>query len=149
MFGWLTRLFGGSKPEYRIELFTGNGQQPYYWRLRHRNGNILCTSEGYANRSDRTEVAHKLLRAFKNGDSVVYADRPMFNGGSYYAIVLFEGGGAHRFYWRLVHRNGNILAHSEGYANKWDCEKTVGRLTAAIYDRALAEVVDLEESEAA
>ncbi len=49
---------------YRIQLFRGADRQ-WYWRLRHRNGNILATSEGYTRRTTAARGAERLAQALR------------------------------------------------------------------------------------
>ena len=49
---------------YRIELFRGANRQ-FYWRLRHRNRNILATSEGYTRRASAARAAERLAAALR------------------------------------------------------------------------------------
>jgi len=53
--------------EYNIETFRGAGNQPYRWRLKHVNGEIIAQSEGYANKGDRDQVVENLHRALNEG----------------------------------------------------------------------------------
>jgi uncharacterized protein YegP (UPF0339 family) len=47
------------KTTYKIEVFTGKDNQTY-WRIRHKNGNILATSEGYTDLQTAVTVAANL-----------------------------------------------------------------------------------------
>ena len=62
-----------NKNDYVIETFTGNGEQPYYWRIRHKNGNIVQSGEGYVSAATRDEVAQNFSEAtglmVKNADA--------------------------------------------------------------------------------
>lgn len=49
---------------YRIELFRGKDRQ-HYWRIVHRNGNILATSEGYTRRTTAARGAERLAQALR------------------------------------------------------------------------------------
>lgn len=44
---------------YRIELFCGVNRQ-WYWRIRHRNGRVLASSEGYTRRASAEQTAGRL-----------------------------------------------------------------------------------------
>ena len=63
-------------PLYTIELRKSRRllRQRYYWVLIHRNGNVLATSEMYANKGDRDAVAHALHAHMKDGDSEISAE---------------------------------------------------------------------------
>ena len=49
---------------YRIELFRGQNRQ-HYWRIVHRNRNILATSEGYSRRASAVRAAERLAAALR------------------------------------------------------------------------------------
>lgn len=49
---------------YRIELFRGKDRQ-HYWRIVHRNRNILATSEGYTRRASAARAAERLAAALR------------------------------------------------------------------------------------
>lgn len=52
-----------SKPKYYIELCENKiGKQRYWFRIRHRNGHIIASSEKYASRRGRTNSARNLAR---------------------------------------------------------------------------------------
>jgi len=92
-----------------FELFEDKGGE-YRWRLRHDNGNILADSgEGYASKSN-VRRALKSVRAYVPGAAYLTIDPVGFE-------VYADAGGEYR--WRLLHRNGNILADSgEGYTTR-------------------------------
>ena len=46
--------------QYRVEVFEGEGDQPWRARIRHRNGNIIWSiSEGYSTK-------RSLMKSLKN-----------------------------------------------------------------------------------
>lgn len=49
---------------YRIELFRGVNRQ-WFWRISHRNRNILATSEGYTRRASAARAAERLAAALR------------------------------------------------------------------------------------
>ena len=49
---------------YRIELFRAKNRA-WHWRLKHRNGNILTTSEGYSRRASAVRAAERLAAALR------------------------------------------------------------------------------------
>lgn len=65
-----------AKALYTIELCKTRRPwfQKYFWRIVHRNGNILATSEMYANKQDRDDVAHALSAHMKDGDAEISAE---------------------------------------------------------------------------
>ncbi|WP_440764174.1 HVO_2922 family protein [Natronorubrum sp. DTA7] len=108
-----------------FELYEDNGGE-YRWRLRHDNGNIIAdSSEGYASKSG----ARKALDGIR--EYVIPADYLWFDptGFEVYSDAASE------WRWRLVHRNGNILADSgEGYTRRHDASRAVTRLRDRIDD---------------
>lgn len=40
-----------------VEVFKGNGKQPWYVRLKSRNGKIVTVSEGYASKANAQRAA--------------------------------------------------------------------------------------------
>lgn len=62
LLGKFLGLFGRRTP-YRLELFRGeNGR--WYWRLQHRNGNKLATSEGdgYSSYTQARDTVEEIAR---------------------------------------------------------------------------------------
>jgi len=52
-----------------FEVFKGNGGW-WYWRLRGRNGEIMCQSEGYASKGNAKRAAHRIAPAAKEADRI-------------------------------------------------------------------------------
>lgn len=50
---------------YVMEILKGKGQQPYYWRVKASNGQILLTSEKYLDNPFRT--VENFSKAFQRG----------------------------------------------------------------------------------
>ena len=102
-----------------FEVFEDQGGE-FRWRLRHDNGEIIADSgEGYASKSN-------VRRALKS----VRAEVP---GAAYLALdpVAFEvyADAAGEFRWRLLHRNGRILADSgEGYSTRSNARRAARRV---------------------
>ncbi|MFW6435423.1 MAG: HVO_2922 family protein, partial [Halovenus sp.] len=97
-----------------FELFRDRGGR-YRWRLLYKNGNILADSgQGYSSRQKARQGLESVQRNVAedgNAEFEVYED----NAGEYR--------------WRLVHRNGNIIADSgEGYASESGAEDAVERI---------------------
>lgn len=44
---------------YKVEVFKGAHKQ-WYWRIVHRNKNILATSEGYTRKASAMTVARRV-----------------------------------------------------------------------------------------
>jgi len=98
----------------------------YRWRLRHDNGNIIADSgEGYSSASNARRAVTRIR------EYAAPADYLRFDP------VGFEvyRDAAEEWRWRLVHRNGNILADSgEGYSRRNDARRAADRLRERIDD---------------
>ncbi len=92
----------------------------FRWRLRHDNGNILADSgEGYASKSN-VRRALESVRAYVPGAAYLKIDPVAYE---VYADAAGE------FRWRLLHRNGNILADSgEGYSSRSNARRAARRV---------------------
>ncbi|TQQ82551.1 DUF1508 domain-containing protein [Halonotius terrestris] len=90
------------------------------WRLRHDNGNIIGDSgEGYDSKSNAKRAIEK-LKTYVGPADYLWFDPTGFE-------VYRDK--ADEWRWRLVHRNGNILADSgEGYSRRHDASRAVTRL---------------------
>jgi uncharacterized protein YegP (UPF0339 family) len=80
------------------------------WRLRHDNGNIIADSgQGYASASGRDDAIGR-VRGYVQSADYLKLEPAAFE-------IYRDRGGKYR--WRLLHRNGNILADSgQGYASR-------------------------------
>jgi uncharacterized protein YegP (UPF0339 family) len=92
------------------------------WRLEHDNGNIIADSgEGYASRSNANRAVDSTRR---NAPVANYLDIDPT------AFEVYEDE-AGEWRWRLLHRNGNILADSgEGYASKQGAQNAITTIKA-------------------
>ena len=108
-----------------FELYEDEGGE-YRWRLRHENGNIIAgCGEGYATRSG-AEHAIDRIRGYVGPADYLRPDPT--------AIELYRDM-AGEWRWRLVHRNGNILAGSgDGYASRSGARRAIDRLRDGIGD---------------
>ncbi len=95
------------------------------FRLRHDNGNIIADSgQGYASASGRDDAVER-LRGYVESADYLKLDPAAFE-------VYRDRGGKHR--WRLLHRNGNILADSgQGYASR----QKAGQGLASVQENAV------------
>ena len=102
-----------------FELFEDNAGE-FRWRLRHDNGNILADSgEGYASKSN-VRRALESVRAYVPGAAYLKIDPVAYE-------VYTDAAG--EFRWRLLHRNGNILADSgEGYSSRSNARRAARRV---------------------
>ena len=96
------------------------------WRLRHDNGEVLGDgSEGYASKSNVKRAIDRVQ------EYVGPADYLWFDPAGF--EVYRDAAGKWR--WRLVHRNGNILADSgSGYSRRNDANRAVERIQTGLDD---------------
>ncbi|SDY47016.1 HVO_2922 family protein [Halobellus clavatus] len=106
-----------------FELYEDRGGE-YRWRLRHENGNLIAeSSEGYTRKRD-AERAMERIRDYAGSADYLRFDPTAFE-------TYRDAAGAWR--WRLVHRNGNILADSgEGYTRRRDARRAIDRIREGI-----------------
>ncbi len=114
----------------RFELYEDKADE-WRWRLRHDNGNILAdSSEGYASKSNLKRAVsrvrdHVVSAAYLDIDPVGYE-------------LYRDSAGEWR--WRLVHKNGNILADSgEGYSARAAARNGVESVRENIADAEVEE----------
>jgi len=98
------------------------------WRLRHDNGEVIGDgSEGYASKRN-VDRAIDRVREYVAPADYLWFDPTGFE-------VYRDNAGGWR--WRLVHRNGNILADSgEAYTRRNDANRAVERIRTGIDDLA-------------
>ncbi|QLH79988.1 DUF1508 domain-containing protein [Halosimplex rubrum] len=122
----------------RFEVFADRGGK-WRWRLRHRNGNIIADSaQGYSSRQ-KAEQGLESVRTNAPGAAAVReeievepeeepADAPYPPGESQGTFEVYEDA-AGEYRWRLVHRNGNIVADGgEGYDDRDAVDDAVERV---------------------
>ncbi|MDZ7700838.1 MAG: DUF1508 domain-containing protein [Halobacteriales archaeon] len=99
-----------------FELYEDEGGE-YRWRLRHDNGNMIAHGgQGYASRGG-AEHSVEGIRASVGPAEYLHADPT--------AIEVYRDE-ANEWRWRLLHRNGNILAGSgEGYETRPDVRTAI------------------------
>jgi len=92
----------------------------YRWRLRHENGNVVGDGgEGYASKHNATRAVRR-VREYAPEADYLWFDPTGFE-------VYRDAAGEWR--WRLVHRNGNVLADGgEGYTRRNDATRAVDRV---------------------
>ncbi|MXR50652.1 DUF1508 domain-containing protein [Halovenus sp. WSH3] len=95
--------------EAEFETYEDEGGE-HRWRLRHDNGNILADcGEGYSSPNSRDDGIER-VRGYVQSADYLRIDPAAFE--------LFQDKGG-KYRWRLLHRNGNILADSgQGYASR-------------------------------
>ncbi|NHN66192.1 DUF1508 domain-containing protein, partial [Haloarcula sp. JP-Z28] len=122
-----------------FELFEDSAGE-FRWRLRHDNGNILADSgEGYASKSN-VRWALQSVRAYVPGAAYLRVDPVAYE---VYADAAGE------FRWRLLHRNGNILADSgEGYSSRSNARRAARRVSELAPDSAVDDRFEVYEDAA-
>jgi len=100
---------GATESQATFEVYEDAGGK-HRWRLRHDNSKIIADSgQGYAARSSRDDGVERMRGYAKTAD-YLKLDPAAFE-------VYRDSAGDYR--WRLLHRNGNILADSgQGYASR-------------------------------
>lgn len=108
-----------------FELYEDEGGK-YRWRLRHDNGNMIAHGgQGYASRGG-AEHSVESIRGSVGPAEYLHPDPT--------AIEIYRDE-ANEWRWRLLHRNGNILAGSgEGYANRGGARRAIDRLREDIQE---------------
>ncbi|WP_324760317.1 YegP family protein [Haloarcula montana] len=112
----------------------------YRWRLRHDNGNIIADgSEGYASKSNARRGLDG-VRAYVPGAPYLTLDPVGFE-------VYPDAAG--EFRWRLLHRNGNILADSgEGYTTRASARNAAERVQRTAPDATTDDGFEVYEDNA-
>ncbi len=102
----------------RVESFEDEGGR-YRWRLVHQNGQRLAVSaRGYSRRSDLDDGVETVQQL------VAVADYLRFDPTG---IEVYEDAGG-AFRWRLLHRNGNLIAESaRGYTERRNAREAAER----------------------
>ena len=108
-----------------FELYEDEGGE-YRWRLRHDNGNMIAHGgQGYASRGG-AEHSVEGIRASVGPAEYLHPDPT--------AVEVYRDE-ANEWRWRLLHRNGNILAGSgEGYASRGGARRAIDRLREGIHE---------------
>lgn len=98
----------------------------FRWRLRHDNGNVVGDSgEGYSRKS-AAKTAIERVQEYAGPAQYLRLDPTGFE-------IYRDGAGEWR--WRLVHRNGNVLADGgEGYTRRRDARRAVDRVRENLDD---------------
>ncbi|MFC7139493.1 HVO_2922 family protein [Halosimplex aquaticum] len=111
----------------------------YRWRLIHANGNIVADGgEGYTDRS-AVEDAVERVRDYVGDADYLTADPTAFD-------VYRDA--ADEWRWRLVHRNGEILADGgEGYAERTNAQDGIERVRERVGDEDAFEVFEDDAGE--
>jgi len=108
-------------PQATFELYRDDADE-YRWRLRHDNGEIIAAAaRGFSSKSGARDGLESVRTHVGPADYLEF-DPTAFE-------VYEDAAGEYR--WRLVHRNGRILADSgEGYASRSNARRAVDTVTA-------------------
>ncbi|WP_226009967.1 YegP family protein [Halomicrobium salinisoli] len=106
-----------------FEVYEDEGGE-YRWRLRHRNGEIIADGgQGYDREADAVEAVERV------GDLVGQA---AYLRADPTAFEVYRDA-ADEWRWRLVHKNGRVLADSgEGYASRSNARRAVDTVRDAM-----------------
>ena len=115
--------FAEAESQGTFEAYADNRDE-WRFRLRHENGNIIADGgEGYASRSNVTRAIERARELVGPAQYLTFTPA----GFEVYADAAGE------YRWRLVHRNGNILADSgQGYTRRNDATRAVYRIRDGI-----------------
>ncbi len=116
-----------------FELYEDKGGE-YRWRLVHRNGNVIADSgEGYSRKASAKNGIESVR------ENAVPADYLRFDPTSFEVYRDRAGG----WRWRLVHRNGNILADSgEAYTRRRDARRAIEAVKERVGDEDAVETYE-------
>jgi len=108
------------------------------WRLRHDNGEILADSaQGYSDKRGR-DAAVDRVRGYVRPAEYLRIDPAAFE------LYRDRGG---KFRWRLLHRNGNVLADSgQGYASRQKARQGVDSVAGNVGEDGNAEFEVYEDA---
>jgi uncharacterized protein YegP (UPF0339 family) len=108
-----------------FELYEDNAGE-FRFRLRHDNGNVIADGgEGYTSRSGARTAIERIQEYVGPADYLQFDP----TGFEIYRDSASE------WRWRLVHRNGNVLADSgEGYSRRRDARRAVNRIRSNLDD---------------
>ncbi|WP_436928077.1 HVO_2922 family protein [Halosimplex amylolyticum] len=121
-----------------FEVYEDAGGE-YRWRLVHTNGNIVADGgQGYADRS-AVEDAVERVRDYVGAADYLRVDPTAFE-------VYRDA--ADEWRWRLIHRNGEILADSgQGYAERTNAQDGVESVRETVGDEDAFEIFEDEAGE--
>lgn len=115
----IPRPEGDAAADATFEMYEDAAGE-HRFRLRHRNGRIIADGgEGYASASN-VRRAIRGLRGTTMTATVLRHDTPR--------VELYRDDGA--WHWRLVHRNGRVLAESGEYTGRAAAANAAARLVA-------------------
>lgn len=102
-----------------FEVYEGSSGK-WRWRLRHENGKILADGgESFDSKANAHRAVVSVQETAGPGDTLE------FDPTGFQVYRDMEG----KWRWRLVHRNGNILADSgQGYSSRSNAKRAVDRI---------------------
>ncbi|MDB4940884.1 MAG: hypothetical protein JWP97_418 [Labilithrix sp.] len=104
----------GAPQRETFELFDGEDGKAYF-HLRAGNGEIMLSSQGYtSSQSAKTGIASVLANGRDDASYEVFATED------------------ERYAFRLVAKNGEVIARGQSYASKGNADRAVTRLTAIL-----------------
>jgi len=136
---------GDDAPAFVQDIDSNATFEPYEdnagehrWRLRHDNGNVLADSgEGYASENGRNDAIDR-VRLYVQSADYLRVNPAAFE-------IYRDKGGKYR--WRLLHKNGNILADSgEGYSSRQNARNGIDSVKRNAGEGGSAEFEVYEDS---
>ena len=101
-----------SDAKARIQTYTGDGTQPYFFHFKAGNGEIMLSSEGYSTTQARqTGIDSVKLNGSKSANYEIREAR----SGQYYFVLKSPG-------------NNKVIGCGETYASKSNAQKAITRL---------------------
>ncbi|MFC7058010.1 YegP family protein [Halovenus salina] len=120
-----------------FETYEDN-EGKHRWRLLHDNGNIIAASgEGYTAPGSRDDAVERVRQYVQSAD-YLKLDPSAFE-------LYRDSAGQYR--WRLLHKNGNILADSgQGYASRQKARQGIDSVQSNVGDDSKAEFETYEDN---
>jgi uncharacterized protein YegP (UPF0339 family) len=107
----------------KFEVFQSPKNKQYYFNLKARNGQVILSSQGYANKAGATNG----IKSVRNNCT---------NDNLYERKVAKNG----KHHFNLLSRNNKIVGTSQMYASKSSMEAGIRSVMRAAPEAALAEV---------
>lgn len=136
---------GADAPEFVDEVSSqaefevyDDASGKHRWRLRHNNGNIIADSgEGYSSGSSRDKAVEGVKQYVQAADYLRLEPA---------AFELYKDKGG-KYRWRLLHKNGNILADSgQGYASRQKARQGINSVQRNVAEDGSAEFEVYEDN---
>lgn len=107
----------------KFEIFQSENNQKYYFRLKAKNGQVILSSQGYANKAGAKNGIQSVIKNAKDDENF---DRKQAKNG--------------KFHFNLIAANKQIIGSSQMYASKSGMENGIESVKT---NTVRAEVVDL------